>query len=1143
MADIGLIKWFDADKGFGVIINSAKEEFFLHEKHLNNITHHLEIGTAIIFDSRRSKTKNRNEAINCRFVTSIDDLKLVFKSLAEVDLVSIEITTRNRYYGTKSFKKFSITEMSLKSFFQNHEEMIIIEGIKAYFDNYLDNNFFISFYEHIEKSLLDYFEDTQSKQILKTLQQHFADNLDEVLLFNIWIHEKFVAIAYTAEDDFEIPQEILLKNKDGLTNNDLKRIYKFSYGPNLCKTIVSERFKALDSNEVIDYKELKGYLSYLSVEDNTKYGKILYSIYKEKIFSEYEAKLQTFKSLESHSDYAEYESLSKNIPTNLSQEDSVQLEALIKSYLVKNCSNNYAIEIWIKGIIDKIDVDQILSIFIDRNTPKGRKCTILSKLAIDDQFKLLKNTLLTNGYKETYSILEDFLRNENQLGYYFKLVDHLFDNEFWNEKIGAQLLFKLNDFLENSSSDNKKFNLFLEDYIKHPPEHIIYKSINQLDQLNFRKIIYYYKNDNNKIKEFLLLKATFSLAQELIWLYDIALKVLLEADFLEFDTQVSKIIDSGLYLDLWEARKGRVILYDIIAEGLNDKYNDYLRLNKWLDLGIISFHDVFNILGAYLKRQEAITDKTIFYKHFYHIKFLVSKGEKHLIEEINNHFYITLLWVQNESENFYFDLLKDKFIYFSNEDQVVIIKKLFYSKAIGKFDLTLELLEELTRFDINLYNLNKVYHPDFSIDLSTDLVIKSLVSLKNHQRFPNEMELLINVLSTLTNNKLKVKIEKYFEPCLGRMTADFNWSTEGTIRKVFFGNSKFYYAIDFPTGETQVTNGYYGPREVFVKNSNFDYLLSQVKKLPGAKWNPNENHWGVAFIYEKEVLDFASRNQFFIDEVGSNYVNNKHLASFSRFDKHNENNANIPNGVLFCEGRLAINKHQIFDKGFYWCKGEACFERCNPIHSSNEWSKYTLLDFCKILDINVDSFDSVKQIVEYGRYYEYTSFINRFNRLLEKLYCKECQEILHPFNTSNFAAHTVVRFCCENHECSSQGKDVYLNHCLNGKCNNVIDSRVSKKCANGLHICDECGSCCSHAMMTRRFENLVTTGGYIHNNLRYAVSEKLGHLERAEYYCYKCGKLMEEFPNENYKCLSCAVEYKTEQYKIKRPHRHLRKQS
>ena len=175
-----------------------------------------------------------------------------------------------------------------------------------------------------------------------------------------------------------------------------------------------------------------------------------------------------------------------------------------------------------------------------------------------------------------------------------------------------------------------------------------------------------------------------------------------------------------------------------------------------------------------------------------------------------------------------------------------------------------------------------------------------------------------------------------------------------------------------------------------------------------------------------------------------------------------------------------------------------------------------------------------------GHYYQFMALINRFNRLLKKLYCQDCNHILYPsdFGTSHFAAHTIVRFQCRNESCSNND-EIYLNHCLNGKCNCIIDSRVSKRCDNGLFICDTCGSCCSHNMLERRLSNLKLTGGYIHDNLVKCVNEKLGHLERGEYFCYKCKSEMKEISNDIFQCSSCNVRYDTRIYNLKRPHKYI----
>ncbi len=78
-------------------------------------------------------------------------------------------------------------------------------------------------------------------------------------------------------------------------------------------------------------------------------------------------------------------------------------------------------------------------------------------------------------------------------------------------------------------------------------------------------------------------------------------------------------------------------------------------------------------------------------------------------------------------------------------------------------------------------------------------------------------------------------------------------------------------------------------------------------------------------------------------------------------------------------------------------------------------------------------------------------------------------------------------------------------------------------------------------MLERRLSNLKLTGGYIHDNLVKCVNEKLGHLERGEYFCYKCKSEMTEISNDIFKCSNCNVKYDTTKYKFKRPHIHLRK--
>ena len=78
-------------------------------------------------------------------------------------------------------------------------------------------------------------------------------------------------------------------------------------------------------------------------------------------------------------------------------------------------------------------------------------------------------------------------------------------------------------------------------------------------------------------------------------------------------------------------------------------------------------------------------------------------------------------------------------------------------------------------------------------------------------------------------------------------------------------------------------------------------------------------------------------------------------------------------------------------------------------------------------------------------------------------------------------------------------------------------------------------------MLERRLSNLKLNGGFIPSNLVQCVSNKLGHLERGEYFCFKCSSKMIEVRNDVFKCINCEVEYDCTIFNFKRPHRNLEK--
>lgn len=134
MKKIGLIKWFDSDKGFGVILDADKKEFFLHHNNFKDDTSQLVTGSVIIFESRLGKIKNREEAYECTYITNSDDLKVIFDNLGKNDVIQIETKTYRNFRTYTNFKSFSILQVALKEFFQKNSDEEVILGLKNYFD-------------------------------------------------------------------------------------------------------------------------------------------------------------------------------------------------------------------------------------------------------------------------------------------------------------------------------------------------------------------------------------------------------------------------------------------------------------------------------------------------------------------------------------------------------------------------------------------------------------------------------------------------------------------------------------------------------------------------------------------------------------------------------------------------------------------------------------------------------------------------------------------------------------------------------------------------------------------------------------------------------------------------------------------------
>ncbi len=1133
---IGLVKWFDESKGFGVVVTPENEELFLHINSFTERPAKILKGTPIIFSKHFDKKKEKYAAENSRLVGLLEDWGISLSYLGKSDEVPIEVEVKGHSrhgnpYVRKETRYFNLNAISTRKILEGKTVEEIFNVITEYFDHHLQPEYFINYCELIENRIDKIVDKNDAEELLNKIWQYFGSNLKEEILFRTWITRKFKFIGYSDATEYQIPLLVFKKFVGEIGLPELKRIKEFENGELVCKELVNDRLNNIELLTSNQLKLLSPFLDFLPEPESKERKAYVDKLYISTLFKEIINDATSLDAIATNNDFEKYASLKDRIPAFI---DGTQKSSLIDSLnaiIITKSLDSYRPELWLKGIINDISFELLSDWFLSNSISTEKRSSILSRMSETQQYELLIPYSKGYGWEKGFDLLEHYLKNVNSLSYDFELSDKLFDFEYWSNKKSSGLLSLYNNYVFDHSTDEEKYSLFFKGLINNVHQDLVLQNATILNYDECLILFERYKETKEFILQILIAQVFEAKIPKIELIYQLAHKFLGVDQYHELDLVVAKSVTQDEYFSLWKKGKGKILPIEAISEFLSDNHDRYNVVDKWLGDNIVTAEELSNLLVELLKTEKPIEDRIGFYRVFNRIQWLlkIDITNASIILSLNKSFFALILWFLDGSNQLNFDELKYKFIYFAPVDQIKIVKKLFSLAAKNDFDLTIEKLDELTRFDWDLYNLNKEINPELKVDISTDVVIKSLLAHKKTGRFLFEGELLKAVLDDLGNEKTKrFKLNSFFENCKGRTISKFNWNREGEVSKIQYGNNQFYFAISFPTGENEWIKG----RDRFQPNPNFERLKEAVKNLPGSKWNASAQHWGVPSQYESHVLEFARENRFFLSIGGGSYSDNIHLAEFPVAD--------IPNGISFCEGRIANKLHQTFKKEFWWCKGRACFEKCEVIHGVDEWANYTLLDFCEILNFNTDETNRMGDFIPRGSYYQFIGLINRFNRLLERLYCTDCNQILSPVDTSHFAAHTVVRFHCVNASCHNK-HEIYLNHCMNGQCNSVIDSRVSKKCTNGLYICENCGSCCSHTMLERRLSSLKTTNGYIHSSLLYEVEHKLGHLERSEYYCFKCGVEMDETDTEIFRCHNCNVTYDTKKYNFKRPHRQMKK--
>lgn len=1071
---IGLINWYDSEKGYGVLQNlHDHREYFIHQSKIGKqYKTMLKEGDVVMFTPDFDQKRNREIAVNIRYLNNPPDLK----------------------WGITTW---------------NNEEYITDIHIEKILINYL--GFF-------SKDNGENFSDANNRLI--DIISSFSGNENEIKKLYV-LYKKAIATVFGQQKSTRLSEMSDLIMMEKIPSDMYHLILETAKTSYICLVIANISVELTES-AIIKAEEIAKNLCVLLDE--------LIRFTKDVNGQEVRESLDCDKSLITNEDFWNGINGENIISATLrhiyNQGNVIEIKTIIKQGYIRGIDNSVLISLrpdifvdlkvyaYNECLVDMIDVQFIKDNINRFSAPSLVKIEQHYKLS-DDLFSNIFLCYTRNllSQKESSSSYNDITIFAEEIPDVYKLItdNHCSLAENAEDEYQELLLCLYKASLVHVIDEH-----FVIYYIKKFSTSEIFNILSG-EQVNIsqrKRVLSALFNDlldNTSYDRLTNLTSFCKHANEL-----------LNDDYSPWFVEVCSSLSSENQYYLWKNRISEIYPSTYIRENLlTSNEEGYIEFYSLSQSQLITVVTASNELWDILNQYQKITNRPDFYKVLYCIKYLIkiNTSYKEAIEQVENEYYTLILWFLSYSDKFDYELLCRLFIYFLPEDQVRIIKGLFHMTEEGKIQLNVKMLDNLLRVDTDLYNLISEHHPEVPIDVSSEIVIKSLVHFTETGNFSSDKEVLSIVLRAGQYSKNeKFKIGSYFDDCKGKKVYkwDGNRTEFGRIKQL---DDSVYCVEIYPYVGQRVYSRGMGYHTESVFNSSFHAIVDAIKSINGRKWNTEKNYWEVPND-AKEIL-FGLAEEFRLSIEGTK---NPHMKIFKA------ENEGKPPRVNYCEGRPAQKQDEYVGKDFLWCRNSKCFSECVKEHVKEEWVSYTLLDFCRILGLNTDTIDSEGRTVRFGKYLSFSSIINRANSIIEHLYCRVCGEMLEPVNMSNYLAHLVTHFHCTNTTCEKYHNSIYISKCFNWKCNGVIDDRDTKKCPNGWNICPECGSCCSNRTAGQRIANNKELGIQTNPYLIDFYKRKLGHLEKREFYCWKCGGPMSHIGESVYECPRCGVRYDRKKY-------------
>lgn len=1135
--NIGIIDWFDAEKGFGVIKSSLNKEYFLHHSNMKDKNIKFQEGNYVHFESFYDSKKKRDVAFNCEL-------------FSQKHLPTLNFWTENKEC---KIDNSSIIFKAIKNLIKGNDDEIKLTNLL----NEVANK------EELNYNLITIIDNLYSEKIVSEINiQHGREIVFKKINSLHWINSikdnKFELLKnfLSLPDDFEIDQETLITFMDDINSNHFSIISDFTYFTEFLDLFISKR---LIENNWLTSSECAKLYNFTNNQRFLKQHKIIKTEMENEIEKDIFNLLGNYSSLDN---IDIYQDLKSKIKLNFNHVKFV-FDTKLNKYISDFIKNNSSIEIkllaYVDGYIIDLSSQDIKQILIDQIKAKKynkAKVRIFKQLSENDKIQIITK-LLSLEILETIEFIGEYVNDLESLGSNFNFKTSIYDNNFWAKKISNKYIIEIQKYINIQLSEHNKFNLLLAGINVELSSESILKNISLINDKIFSQTIIYY----NKSEIFDILKKRFEFLFRLIDgsekvnfistdynkpeiyyierdntgilnnFFILCNQYLSPENISEFSCLAYNNLPLEYYSELWLEGLVENTPYDYIIEASSD----YLNLNRIatiLKSGKISLENIQKIIYSSLVENNIIYSRDDFYKKFNLIKIIINpnvffqKNQNQVelrcniefcekLKSLNNQFINLCMWALGENIQLDYQVLKKYIFYFNANDQLLIFKKLFYFKIQGFLNFDVSFIYDLF---INVNDNQEILSkPTTGLDINPEILLcySILNEFQLNQRVPGLEKIIRSILThPLTPKNKQISLEKstLFDYCNGRTYASKDKVSYGTITKKDTSSYSVRLPFKVYNGSSNIDNPYFEEHKIYLKHNL------------NARWNSIDQSWVINLKYEEQLMEFAV-NAKFIVEIPNHYLESgEYLRQLEK--------TVTPTSITFCEGRPMPQLDPRLRIKYWWCAGKACYASCTNELPKSNWNDLKLLDFLKIFNFNLDEYNHVGDLVQNSQYLKLVGLINRAILMFNKLKCDECGHLLFPEDMSHYASHNFVKFRCVNSECSCK-ETIYLNHCLQSTCKNVIDSRISKQCSNDLYICDVCGTCCSQTMFQKRLDKLTrnsqadTTHKYkTIESLKYKIFHQLGHYELLKYYCYKCAGPMPKVPvNGLLECSNCNISY------------------